>query len=107
MLPIIQNEVLKGSIIHSDEWPAYNGIGLLGFTHMSVNHSKNYVENGIHTNTIEACWGRLKTKFLRIKRGVSLNNLDQYLIEEWYRLIHGKNIELLSSVLKLILSYYY
>ena len=81
LLPIIQNEILKGSTIFSDEWAAYKGISSLGYNHIKINHSKSYVHNGAHTNTIEGCWGRLKNKFLRGKRGVPFNNSDECLIE--------------------------
>lgn len=69
---IIKNEVIPGSTIFSDEWSAYNSLSSFGFNHIRINHSIEYVNNGFHTNTIEACWGRLKTKFLRIKRGSHL-----------------------------------
>lgn len=106
LLPIIEKEVIKGTEIFSDEWPAYNGISSLGYRHKSVNHSKEFVRNGAHTNTIEACWARLKTKILRIKRGVSFQNLPYYLHEEWFRSIMGDKIKLLNNILKTILYYY-
>lgn len=100
LTPIILREVIKGSTISSDEWKAYNNISSLGYNHIKINHSVNYVIDGQHTNTIEACWGRLKTKILRIKRGVSSKYLIEYLIEEWFRSIMGSKIKLLNNLFR-------
>lgn len=103
LIPIIENEILKGTTIYSDEWAAYNNIGGLGYRHIKINHSIEYVRDGAHTNTIEACWGRLKTKILRIKRGVSIHKLSQYLDEEWLRSIMGKKIELFNNIMQYLI----
>lgn len=100
LIPIILNEVIKGSTISSDEWKAYTNLTSLGYNHIKINHSVNYVNNGQHANTIEACWGILKTKILRLKRGVSSKYLVEYLIEEWFRSIMGSKIELLKNLFK-------
>ena len=102
LLPIISREVMKGSTIHSDEWKAYKNLRQLDYNHETVNHSINYVINGVHTNTIEACWGRLKTKILRVKRGVSVKYLPEYLCEEWFRSTMGQKFELLNNDLNKI-----
>lgn len=48
LLPIIQQVVLPGTIIHSDQWAAYNGILRLPhpqpYRHLTVNHSVNFVD---------------------------------------------------------------
>ena len=41
--PIIQSEVAEGSIMHSDEWPAYGNLNQLNFRHFTVNHQQCYV----------------------------------------------------------------
>ena len=42
LLPIIQNWIKPGSIIHSDCWKAYNKLSKIGYTHITVNHSKEF-----------------------------------------------------------------
>ena len=51
LLPIIQRECAPGSVIHSDEWPAYATLNTLGFDHYTVNHQQVYVNpvTGAHT----------------------------------------------------------
>ena len=59
---IIERYVKKGSIIHTDCWAGYNKLEELGYTHLTVNHSENFVDpqRGACTNTIESTWWALK-----------------------------------------------
>ena len=42
---IIEDHVGKGSIIFTDCWPSYNGLGKVNeYQHYNVNHSQNFVE---------------------------------------------------------------
>ena len=65
LLPIVQQWVMPGSIVHSDMWQAYNQLGALGYEHETVNHSLFFVDpvTGVHTNHVEAMWQRAKSKF--------------------------------------------
>ena len=55
LLPIIEKWIKKGSIIHSDCWKAYNKLIEMGYKHVTVNHSKEFVnpQNDACTNRIE------------------------------------------------------
>ncbi len=60
---IIENYVEPGSIIYTDCWKAYNEpCDELGFTHLTVNHSKGFKDpiTGVHTNTVEGFNNALK-----------------------------------------------
>ena len=72
LLPIIQQHVLPGTTIWSDQWPAYNVSSLPGVAgHGVVNHSLHFVNpsTGVNTQTVESYWNRVKTKFKRMKEG--------------------------------------
>ena len=43
LIPLIQKWIKPGSIIHSDCWKAYNKLSTIGYTHITVNHSKEFV----------------------------------------------------------------
>ena len=60
LLPIIAQSILPGSAVMSDLWAAHGGIGALGFQHLTVNHSINFVGpvTGAHTKfriSLEEC----------------------------------------------------
>lgn len=44
LVPIIQKWILPDSTIISDCWGAYNKLASLGYKHVTVNHSKNFVD---------------------------------------------------------------
>ena len=50
---VIWKYVKIGSIIYTDSWKGYNGIDEY-FKHFIINHSKEFVDGNIHTQSIEA-----------------------------------------------------
>lgn len=67
LIPIIERECEKGSVIHSDEWPAYGNLNVIGYRHFTVNHQENYVDpvTGANTQGIERSWLDAKTCILK------------------------------------------
>ena len=63
LIPLIRWFVHPESIIFSDKWKAYYSLQEY-FEHLSVNHSKHFVDpdTGVHTNTIEGNWNGIKMK---------------------------------------------
>lgn len=63
LVPLIEKYIRRGSVIISDCWKAYSGLEELGFTHRTINHSKNFVDPDdptTHTQTIERLWRDVK-----------------------------------------------
>ena len=56
LLPLIRKWIAPGSIIHSDCWKAYTAIPKMGYSHVTINHSKEFVnkESAACTNAIES-----------------------------------------------------
>ena len=92
LLPIIQAHVAPGTVIHSDEWAAYNRVAALPNvgSHSVVNHTYNFVHptTGTHTQNVESYWNRIKTKLKRMK-GCTANQLPSYLDEFMWKERHG------------------
>ncbi len=68
LLPLIQQHVAPGTIIHSDMWSSYRRVAALPnvAAHRTVNHSIQFVTPaGVHTQNIESYWNRVKTKLKR------------------------------------------
>lgn len=91
LLPIIQQHVRPGTVVHSDEWRAYSGISAAGYTHLTVNHSLHFVDpiTGTHTQHVESYWSRAKAKLKRM-HGTTDEHLAQYLDEFMWRERFGK-----------------
>ena len=62
LLPLIKKWIKPGSIIHSDCWKAYCNLNKMGYTHVTVNHSKEFKNesNAACTNCIESEWQHAK-----------------------------------------------
>ena len=110
LLPIIQAHTRPGTIIHSDEWAAYNRVQSLPnvASHETVNHSLEFVNSttGTHTQNIESYWNRSKTKIKRMK-GCHQHMIPSYLDEFMWRERHGKTAsQALSSIIRDIADQY-
>jgi len=70
-------------IIHSDQWKAYATLNEHGFTHKTVNHSLNFIDQstGAHTQLIKGHWRIVKKRY-----GIKVNG--RQLKEEWRRSLH-------------------
>ena len=44
LMPLVQYHIPAGSTVVSDQWRAYNQIQRAGFLHLTVNHSRNFVD---------------------------------------------------------------
>ncbi len=86
LIPIIEGNVAKGSMISSDEYRAYRNLRKAGYTHGACKHNIRQWVNGIHhTNTLEGFWSRLKNSIKGTHVHVSKKHLAKYLGEFEYR----------------------
>ena len=78
LVSIISENILPGTTVISDCWKAYSSLNSEGFSHLTVNHSVNFVdpETGSHTNTTESTWHALKKSLP--KHGTTKSLYDTY-----------------------------
>ncbi|MFH1294873.1 MAG: IS1595 family transposase [Candidatus Aenigmatarchaeota archaeon] len=98
--PLIKKQVVRGSTVYSDTWKGYTGIATKGYVHRMVDHSKEYVNKGVHINGLEGFWGYLKRQ-LAAKGGIRRERLGLYLGEYVWR-YNNRKLTLNDQVKKLL-----
>jgi transposase-like protein len=85
----ISLSVEAGSMIHTDEHGAYNGLAST-YGHETVDHSaKEYVRDGVTTNGIESVWAVMKRGLHGVYHHASDKHLHRYVDEFTFRLNDG------------------
>ncbi len=78
----IENNVMRGSRISTDELRSYSGLKAAGFDHQTFKRkAKEWARGPVHTNTIEAVWANLKRGISGTHVWVSKKHLSKYLGE--------------------------
>ena len=98
---IIKEWILPGTTIISDCWKAYARLNNEGFTHLTVNHSLNFVdpETGVHDQNIERSWRDLRSSVP--KYGKRKQHYDGYLAEYQFKRAYQRNETRLHHFLKI------
>ena len=92
--PIIRENVVEGSTVHTDELKSYGKLGNAGYEHKTVNHgSGEYVAGDSHVNSIEGYWAHLKKSIHATHIHVSPEHLETYAKEFEYRFNRRENPE--------------
>lgn len=104
---LIQKWVLPGSVIYTDQWKSYVGIEQYGYSHRTVNHSKEFVnqeDNNVHTQNVECFWSKVKRDYRRRIGRMSPTMLDSYLVEYMWR--QSTEGDLFENFMKVV-NYFY
>lgn len=89
VMPLINANVAKKTIVYTDEYPVYDTVENNGFTHKRCNHGAGeYVIGDAHTNTIEGFWSLVKRGISGVYHAVSPKYLQSYLNEYEFRYNH-------------------
>lgn len=102
MIPEIQRFVKPGTTIWTDGWGAYKGLDKCGYTHKTVNHSKNFKKTltGVCTNRIEGHWNCLK-KYCRTKNVMNSKFFFEYVDEfMWSEKFGNDAVSKYTNILK-------
>jgi len=109
--PVIQNTIVPGTLIYTDEYRIYARLVTWGYQHKSVCHAqveyaRDEDDDGfheVHVNTMEGFWSLLRS-WLRPHRGISQAKLPLYL--GFFEFVHNTRKQgkaLLSALLECLL----
>ena len=86
LLPLVEQNVEKGSHVSTDELRSYTGLRMWGYGHGFVNHSSGqFVKGKDHVQSIEGFWARLKLSIRGTHVHVSSKHLQKYVDEFAFR----------------------
>ncbi|EFO93348.1 hypothetical protein CRE_24780 [Caenorhabditis remanei] len=84
LVPLLQANVEKRSVVYSDEWRSYSQLKRYFTDHYTVCHKTQFINvvgtRRVCTNGVESMWSRLKKTF-KAANGTSSALLDSYLSE--------------------------
>ena len=109
--PVIQDTIVPGTVIYTDEYRIYARLVAWGYQHKTVCHAQGEYardEDGdgfpeVHVNTMEGFWSLLPS-WLRPHRGISQAKLPLYL--GFFEFVHNarkRGKALLSALLECLL----
>jgi transposase-like protein len=84
LVEVIKDNVDSDATLISDEHSGYSTVKTF-MSHNTINHSVEYANGDIHTNTIEGFWSQLKRGIIGIYHQVSPKHLHRYCDEFAYR----------------------
>lgn len=82
--PIIEKNVAPGTTLYTDALGSYHDLKKT-YQHYVINHSVEYVNGHIHTNSIENFWSCVKRMLSGTYTFASTEHLDRYLDEQIFR----------------------
>ncbi len=86
----IRENVVKGSVVYTDEHRGYKGLVDSEFEHGTVNHSaKEFVNMMASTNSVESVWSVIKRGYNGVYHNWSEKHLTKYIDEFVFRLNDG------------------
>jgi transposase-like protein len=86
LLPLIDQNVEKGSTINSDEYRLYRTVRKMGYQHQTVAHGRGeYVRGNVHINTLEGFWSHFKNSVRGTHKTISRKHMQKYLVEFEFR----------------------
>lgn len=102
LLPIVHLVVESGSTVYTDKWSGYNKLGLSGYNHVVINHSKKFASGrGEHIANIESFWREIKPKIGRYRGGFR-HNFPLHLKEQEFRWNHRHEKSLLPLLTQIL-----
>ena len=86
LVPIIQQFIVEGSSVFTDELSAYSNLSVLGYSHKICNHgAKEFAVGNIYTNNIEGFWSHFRRMISGCYHDISDEHLQSYIDEACFR----------------------
>lgn len=83
---LVRTHVAPGSIIRTDELPAYGKLKLMGYTHEFVNHSTEFcTDDGINQNQAESYFARIRRASIGVHHRITPDYMEEYAAEMAWR----------------------
>ncbi len=91
--PLINTNVAKGSLIHTDGYRAYDKLPLWGYQHRTTNHSIfEFYREDSSTQNIENVWSTMKPRWKGTFKHISPKYMQAYVNEFTWRYNHRNSI---------------
>lgn len=86
LIPCVMRTVEKGSVVVTDEWPAYKRLNYEYVHSVVSHHERKFVSTeGLSTNKVENMWSHLKRMFYGTYNWVSKKHVQRYVDEFTFR----------------------
>lgn len=73
------------SLLITDEYTGYDPLRAIGYRHATINHSIQYAEGDVHTNSIESFWALVKRAWYGTHHHYSRKYMHLYIAEACYK----------------------
>jgi len=99
LLSVLNEVTKKGATVITDEFRSYNILTSTDYIHLKVDHTKEFTNNGIHTNNIESFWATLKRGVYGIYHSISPKYMQNYVDEFCFRYNNRNNSNMFNLLL--------
>jgi transposase-like protein len=89
----------EAEAIYTDDYQAYRGIADGNTRHQTVNHTREWVQGDVHTQTMEDVWSLFKRSVIGSYHHLSVKHLQAYLDELAFRYNNRENAYLFRDTL--------
>lgn len=83
---LVREHIAPGTLIRTDELPAYGKLKLMGYTHEVVNHSTEFcTDDGINQNQAESYFARIRRATIGVHHRITPDYMEEYAMEMAWR----------------------
>jgi len=99
-LNLMLKKVKHGSLLYTDKFGSYDGLGGYGFKHERIDHGQKFANGKVYINGIEGFWSFAKERLMKY-HGIDPGKFPLYLKEIVVR-YNYRNDDLFDVVIRLL-----